>query len=109
MLPVLDSQLTIPSRASSSRGVIGSVLGMTQFQQDFPTSQQGSISGAIVSVFAGGAVIGAAAAGYLCDKLGRKRAIQVCLATLLHCFLTLTVSHWHRRLVVSSAFWAVAL
>ncbi|KAJ7882280.1 general substrate transporter [Mycena leptocephala] len=70
-------------------GVIGSVVSLqfdyfhTYFHQPGP-----SIIGAIVSTFAGGCFFGAAAAGSLATRIGRKRTIQIgALIAMLGCSL----------------------
>ncbi|KAJ3755671.1 sugar transporter [Lentinula raphanica] len=55
-------------------GIIASVLTMSRFEARF--SANPSIQGAIVSTFSGGCFFGAAIAGWLNDKYGRKRTIQ---------------------------------
>ncbi|KIM29846.1 hypothetical protein M408DRAFT_328641 [Serendipita vermifera MAFF 305830] len=58
-------------------GIIGSVVSK-EFHHfhDFFDSPSDSIIGAIVSTFAGGCFVGAAAAGWLASHIGRKRTIQ---------------------------------
>ncbi|KAJ3892127.1 sugar transporter [Lentinula edodes] len=55
-------------------GIIASVLTMSRFETRF--SADPSIQGAIVSTFSGGCFFGAAIAGWLNDRYGRKRTIQ---------------------------------
>ncbi|KAJ6459470.1 general substrate transporter [Mycena vitilis] len=70
-------------------GVIGSVVSL-QFDhfQSFFHNPGPSIIGAIVSTFAGGCFFGAAAAGSLATRIGRKRTIQLgALVAVLGCSL----------------------
>ncbi|KAJ6561696.1 general substrate transporter [Mycena capillaripes] len=70
-------------------GVIGSVVSLQfdQFQSFFHNPGP-NITGAIVSTFAGGCFFGAAAAGSLATRLGRKRTIQLgALVAVLGCSL----------------------
>ncbi|KAJ4497443.1 sugar transporter [Lentinula lateritia] len=55
-------------------GIIASVLTMSRFETRFGADP--SIQGAIVSTFSGGCFFGAAIAGWLNDRYGRKRTIQ---------------------------------
>jgi MFS family permease len=64
-------------------GIIGSVISPSYnrfheyFRGDRPDYVDPNITGAIVSVFAGGAFFGALLAGYTANKIGRKRTIQL--------------------------------
>ncbi|KAF5386507.1 hypothetical protein D9757_005857 [Collybiopsis confluens] len=60
---------------SYDSGIIASVLTMSHFEKRFGADP--SIQGAVVSTFSGGAFFGAATAGWLNDRYGRKRTIQV--------------------------------
>ncbi|EJD39501.1 general substrate transporter [Auricularia subglabra TFB-10046 SS5] len=66
-------------------GIIGSVISreFTHFH-DYFDSPDAALTGAIVSTFAGGCFFGAMAAGFLADKVGRKRTIQI--GSLVACF-----------------------
>ncbi|KIK56699.1 hypothetical protein GYMLUDRAFT_47000 [Collybiopsis luxurians FD-317 M1] len=55
-------------------GIIASVLTMSHFEARF--SKRPSIQGAVVSTFSGGCFFGAAVAGWVNDRYGRKRTIQ---------------------------------
>lgn len=56
-------------------GVIAQVIGSKSFKSEFvPTPNE---TGAVVSVFTGGAFFGAALAGYSGDKLGRRWTIFI--------------------------------
>ncbi|KAJ7472655.1 general substrate transporter [Mycena latifolia] len=70
-------------------GVIGSVVSKQfDFFQTFFHSPGDNITGAIVSTFAGGCFFGAAAAGSLATRVGRKRTIQIgALVAMLGCSL----------------------
>jgi len=59
-------------------GIIGSVISdsYTNFH-DYFNHPDPNITGAVVSVFAGGAFFGALLAGQTADRLGRKRTIQM--------------------------------
>lgn len=68
---------------------IGSVISKsyTEFH-DYFNHPNDQITGAIVSVFAGGAFFGAILAGYTADAIGRKRTIQLgSLIAVLGCTL----------------------
>ncbi|KAJ7067446.1 general substrate transporter [Mycena amicta] len=70
-------------------GIIGSVVSLEfdQFQAFFHNPGV-NITGAIVSTFAGGCFFGAAAAGFLATRIGRKRTIQLgALVAVLGCSL----------------------
>ncbi|GFZ47085.1 hypothetical protein JCM24511_04827 [Saitozyma sp. JCM 24511] len=70
-------------------GIIGSVISKsyTEFH-DYFNHPNDQITGAIVSVFAGGAFFGAILAGYTADAIGRKRTIQLgSLIAVLGCTL----------------------
>jgi MFS family permease len=64
-------------------GIIGSVISPSynRFHEYFRNGDREfvdeNITGAIVSVFAGGAFFGALLAGYTANKIGRKRTIQL--------------------------------
>jgi len=69
-------------------GIIGSVISPSynrfhEYFRDGETGYKGTglvspnITGAIVSVFAGGAFFGALLAGFTANKIGRKRTIQL--------------------------------
>ncbi|KAF9442102.1 general substrate transporter [Macrolepiota fuliginosa MF-IS2] len=65
-------------------GIIASVITMKHYNARF--TDNANIQGAVVSTFNGGCFFGAAAAGWLNDRLGRKRAIQIgCLFALWGC------------------------
>ncbi|KAJ7662981.1 general substrate transporter [Mycena rosella] len=70
-------------------GVIGSVVSKEfDLFQAFFHSPGDNITGAIVSTFAGGCFFGAAAAGSLATRVGRKRTIQIgALVAVLGCSL----------------------
>lgn len=59
-------------------GIIGSVISpnFKKFHEYF-NNPDDSILGAVVSTFAGGCFFGAMSAGWLADRIGRKRTIQV--------------------------------
>ncbi|KAA1467691.1 general substrate transporter [Dentipellis sp. KUC8613] len=57
-------------------GIIASVLTFDSFNDHF-NNPSDSLTGAVVSTFNGGCFFGAAAGGWLNDKLGRKRSIQI--------------------------------
>ncbi|KAI0067207.1 general substrate transporter [Artomyces pyxidatus] len=57
-------------------GIIASVLTFDAFKSHF-NNPSPSLTGAVVSTFNGGCFFGALAAGWLNDKLGRKRTVQV--------------------------------
>jgi hypothetical protein len=57
-------------------GVVSSILTMDKWLEHFDNPGP-SLQGAFVSVFPGGCFFGAALAGYLGDRIGRKRTIQV--------------------------------
>ncbi|VDB92316.1 unnamed protein product [Peniophora sp. CBMAI 1063] len=57
-------------------GVISAVLTMSTFKDHFHNPGD-SISAAVVSTFAGGCFLGAAAGSWLNDRLGRRLAIQI--------------------------------
>ncbi|KAI0042870.1 general substrate transporter [Auriscalpium vulgare] len=59
-----------------SDGIIASVLTFDAFNNRFHNPSP-SLTGAVVSTFNGGCFFGALAGGYLNDKIGRKRTIQV--------------------------------
>ncbi|KAJ7253499.1 general substrate transporter [Mycena rebaudengoi] len=74
---------------ASDSGVIGSVVSK-QFDlfHVYFKNPDDSIIGAIVSTFAGGCFFGAAAAGTLASRVGRKRTIQIgALVAVLGCSL----------------------
>ncbi|KAG6827977.1 hypothetical protein H0H92_009803 [Tricholoma furcatifolium] len=56
-------------------GIISSVLTMNLYKVRFEKNT--AIEGAVVSTFSGGCFFGALLAGWVNDKLGRKRAIQL--------------------------------
>jgi MFS family permease len=64
-------------------GIIGSVISPSynRFHEYFRSNGEPdvdkNITGAIVSVFAGGAFFGALLAGFTANKIGRKRTIQL--------------------------------
>ena len=58
------------------QGIITSTLVQPDFIQEF-NNPSPAMQGGIVSSFSGGAFVGAAFAGYLADKISRKRTIMV--------------------------------
>jgi sugar porter (SP) family MFS transporter len=70
-------------------GIIGSVVSKQfSYFQTFFNNPGPNIVGAIVSTFAGGCFFGAAAAGSLATRIGRKRTIQLgALVAILGCSL----------------------
>lgn len=58
-------------------GVMTQVIGSKNFMDFFETTEDSPILGAIVSTFAGGAVIGALSGGLTMDRIGRKASIQI--------------------------------
>ncbi|CCO26567.1 High-affinity glucose transporter [Rhizoctonia solani AG-1 IB] len=70
-------------------GIIGSVISpnFKKFHEYF-NEPDDELLGAVVSTFAGGCFFGAMAAGWLADRIGRKRTIQVgSLIAILGCSL----------------------
>ncbi|KEP54954.1 putative MFS sugar transporter [Rhizoctonia solani 123E] len=70
-------------------GIIGSVISpnFKKFHEFF-NNPNDNILGAVVSTFAGGCFFGAMAAGWLADRIGRKRTIQAgSLVAILGCSL----------------------
>ncbi|KAI0034200.1 general substrate transporter [Vararia minispora EC-137] len=65
------------SIGSYDSGVISSVLTMKSFGRHFHQPND-NIVGAVVSTFNGGCFFGAAAGGWLNDRLGRRLSIQAC-------------------------------
>ncbi|KAG5722291.1 hypothetical protein E4T56_gene9689, partial [Termitomyces sp. T112] len=55
-------------------GIIASVITMDHYKAHF--TNKSTIQGAVVSTFNGGCFFGALGAGWLNDRLGRKRTIQ---------------------------------
>lgn len=79
-------------------GIISSVLAMSQFREQF--NLRTDIEGAIVSTFAGGCFIGAAASGWANDKFGRKLTIQIgCVFGLWGCSMQAGASNIATMLV----------
>ncbi|KDQ57000.1 hypothetical protein JAAARDRAFT_280302 [Jaapia argillacea MUCL 33604] len=58
-------------------GIISSVLTFNQFHGYFGFTANSNLAGAVVSTFTGGCFFGSAAGGWLNDKIGRKRTIQI--------------------------------
>ncbi|RPA77855.1 general substrate transporter [Ascobolus immersus RN42] len=57
-------------------GLVAHVIANEHFLRFFDTKQSSSIVAAVVSVFAGGCVLGSLCAGFFLDLIGRKRTIQ---------------------------------
>lgn len=57
--------------------MISHIISNPHFNSYFNTHDQSGIVGAIVSVFAGGAVVGSLASIFIIDDYGRKATIQV--------------------------------
>lgn len=65
-------------------GVIAQVISATSFTEKFsPTDNE---TGAVVSVFTGGAFFGAGVAGPLGDKLGRRLTIMIGAVVSILCY-----------------------
>lgn len=62
-------------------GVIAQVISSNAFTREFKTNQSETTwaneTGAVVSVFTGGAFLGAFAAGLMADALGRRLTIMI--------------------------------
>lgn len=79
-------------------GIIGSVISDSydQFHSYF-NKPDSSITGAVVSVFAGGAFFGALLAGETADRLGRRRTIQLgALIAVVGEYIHLSTGGWRR-------------
>ncbi|TFK45873.1 general substrate transporter [Heliocybe sulcata] len=58
-------------------GIISSVLTFGRFQGYFGFDEASNLAGAVVSTFTGGCFFGAMGAGWMNDRIGRKRSIQI--------------------------------
>jgi hypothetical protein len=59
-------------------GLVAHVIANQHFLRFFDTKQSASIVAAVVSVFAGGCVLGSLCAGLFLDLIGRKRYFMIC-------------------------------